>query len=398
MQAVEHPLDPEELNEYLDNELPPDRAAVVRAHVAGCAACQKLSADLQHVSREMATWTVEKSSGNLAAKNLFAKSIVRRSWRPRWLSSSFAMPAIGLGTVAVILLVAFGQPRRMSRDENVSRFMLGGTPSAVASQEGARPNSRGFAEAEATRARSVQQVGRSQGQTSAAVTTPGAHVIRTAMLHVISKDFDASRAMLDRIVASAGGMLGDVTVTGARTEVRSLKATVRVPVAQFDKMLAGLKGLGDVVNEAMSADDVTEQVIDLEARLVNARNTEQRMKELLRTRTGKLTEVLEAEREVSRVREEIERLDAQRKNIASKVEYGTISLTMEEPPKSSITLGPLPLSLRLRNAFVDGFRAAFESAVGMLLFLLQAGPFAILWLLVLGIPIRFFWRRYRLIA
>ena len=218
------------------------------------------------------------------------------------------------------------------------------------------------------------------------------------MLHVISKDFDASRAMLDRIVASAGGMLGDVTVTGARTEVRSLKATVRVPVAQFDKMLAGLKGLGDVVNEAMSADDVTEQVIDLEARLVNARNTEQRMKELLRTRTGKLTEVLEAEREVSRVREEIERLDAQRKNIASKVEYGTISLTMEEPPKSSITLGPLPLSLRLRNAFVDGFRAAFESAVGMLLFLLQAGPFAILWLLVLGIPIRFFWRRYRLIA
>jgi hypothetical protein len=173
---------------------------------------------------------------------------------------------------------------------------------------------------------------------------------------------------------------------------------VRVPAPQFDKMLVGLKGLGEVVNEAMSADDVTEQVIDLEARLANARNTEQRMKELLRTRTGKLAEVLEAEREVSRVREEIERLDAQRKNIASRVAYGTITVTMEEPPKSSMTLGPLPLSWRLGNAAVDGVRAAFESAIGAVLFLLQIGPFAIFWLLVLGVPIRFFWRRYRLIA
>ena len=403
MQAVEHPLDPEELNEYIDGELPPDRAAVVQAHVAGCATCQKLSADLQHVSRDLATWTVEEPPDHLRATEFFDARQPRASWWPRWLSgangafspSRTSLAALGLGAgVVVVVVMAFWQQSAMQpplMHANVARS----SPAVASEGAAAAPTSLAYSEEVATRARTTELALRgSQTKPAPAVSQPASDVIRTATLRLISRDFDASRVMLDRIVASTGGLLGDVNVTGVRNETRTLKATVRVPAAQFDKLLAGLKGLGDVVNEAMSANDVTAQVIDLEARLANARNTEQRMKELLRTRTGKLTEVLEAEREVSRVREEIERLDAQRKNIASQVTYGTITLTMEEPPKSTMSLGPLPLSLRLRNALVEGFRTAFESAVGMVLFLLQAGPFAIFWLLVLGIPIRFFWRRH----
>jgi hypothetical protein len=397
MQAVEHPLGPEELNEYLDGELPPERAAVVQAHVAGCASCQKLSEDLQHVSRDLATWTVEKSPDTIAAEDLLGRGGFSKSWRPRWLSASFGVPAASLGLAAVVLLiVGFAQYDRM-REGNVDRRLRVGKVASTAADSAPASTALTYSEGLSSPVPAPAELpfGGLRGQIAdESIVAPASHVIRTATLRLISKDFDASRALLDRIVASTGGLLGDVTVTGVRTEVRSLKATVRVPAPQFDKMLAELKGLGDVVNEAMSADDVTEQVIDLDARLANARNTEQRMKELLRTRTGKLTEVLEAEREVSRVREEIERLAAQRKNIASKVAYGTITLTMEEPPKASISLGPLPLSLRLRNAFVEGFRTAFESAVGAVLFFLQAGPFAIVWLVFLGIPIRFLWRRY----
>jgi len=404
MQAVEHPIDPEELNEYLDGELPSDRAAFVQAHVAGCASCQKLSADLRHVSRDMASWTVEQSPDDLNTKDLLAKGGFSKSWRPRWLSASLGAPAASLGLAAIVLMIiGFAQYNRMSPPPlhaiPIGRADVASNPSAAPA---AMPTAEApsaltpFARvAEGAPIEAPPELHRLQLQNSAAqIPTPASHVIRTATLRLISKDFDASRAMLDRIVAGAGGLLGDVTVTGVRTEVRSLKATVRVPAPHFDKMLAELKGLGDVVNEAMSADDVTEQVIDLEARLANARNTEQRMKELLRTRTGKLTEVLEAEREVSRVREEIERLDAQRKNIAGKVAFGTITLTMDEPPKSSINVGPLSLSWRLRNALVDGLRAVFASAIGAVLFFLQIGPFAIFWLLVLGVPIRLFWRRH----
>ena len=395
MQAGEHPFDPEELNEYLDGELPPDRAAVVQAHVAGCASCQKLTADLQGVSRDLAAWTIEKAPTHLQARRILDANPARRSWRPRWLMSVPALPALGLGAGALVLvLVGFSQLNRMS-SENVMRFQLGGKVPAASAAPIAVPETRSSSERlEPAGLPATTPFGGTQAQVSTEVATPASHVIRTAMLRLIPKDFDASRAMLDRIVASTGGLLGDVNVTGVRTEARTLKATVRVPATQFDKMLTELKGLGDVTSETMSANDVTGQVIDLEARLANARNTEQRMRELLRTRTGKLSDVLEAEREVSRVREEIERLDAQRKNIAGQVAYGTITLSMEEAPKSSLTLGPLPLSLRLRNAFMDGFRAAFESAISAVLFFLQAGPFAILWLLVLGIPIRLFWRRF----
>jgi Domain of unknown function (DUF4349) len=168
---------------------------------------------------------------------------------------------------------------------------------------------------------------------------------------------------------------------------------LRVPAAQLDKVIGELRGLGQVVDESQAVDDVTEQLTDFEARIANGRNTEMRMKELLRTRTGKLSEVIEAEREVSRVREEIERLDAQRKNMSGRVLYATVTLIIEEEHESSLNLGPLPLSKRLRNAFVDGVRATFESVVSVGLFALNVGPFAIFWLFAIGLPIWFVWRR-----
>lgn len=89
---------------------------------------------------------------------------------------------------------------------------------------------------------------------------------------------------------------------------------MRVPAGRLDEALTAIKAAGEVIEESQGADDVTEQVRDLDARLANSRNTEKRLNDLLLKRTGELADVLAAEREVSRVREEIERLEAQRKN------------------------------------------------------------------------------------
>ena len=75
---------------------------------------------------------------------------------------------------------------------------------------------------------------------------------------------------------------------------------------------------------------MTEQVVDVEARLSNARNTEKRLVDLLQKRTGDLADVLAAEREIARVREEIERFDAQRKNLERRVTYATLNLEVTE--------------------------------------------------------------------
>jgi predicted anti-sigma-YlaC factor YlaD len=380
MQPVEHPLDPEELNEYLDRELTSERAVVVAHHLAACAACRQVYEDLAGVSRDLSAWTIEAAPETLQVPRLPRKESVERKgtvqkgWRPRWLQSWALYPAVGVAAVVVLAVATFNtRPRTTSQ---VGRTVA--APQAAALAQGDKPE---------TAEPAVQvQLGRTaQGQ----ALTPAPRVIRTATLRLLAKDFDASRAAIDRIVAGAGGYLGVVQVSGVRPQARALRATVRVPSARLDAVIAALKALGEVSEESQAADDVSEQIVDLEARLANSRNTEQRMNELLRTRTGKLSEVLEAEREVSRVREEIERLDAQRKNFESRVSFSAISLVVNEEHSSSLDLGPLTLTKRLRNAFVDGFRTASESAVGAVLLALQVAPVLLFWGLVIGVPL---WR------
>jgi Domain of unknown function (DUF4349) len=140
---------------------------------------------------------------------------------------------------------------------------------------------------------------------------------------------------------------------------------------------------------------VTEQVTDLDARLANARNTEKRLIELLQKRTGDLADVLEAEREVARVREEIERFEGQRKNLDSRVSHATVTLQVDEERKATLDMGPLTISGRLRNALVDGFVEAVESVLGMVLFIVRIAPFLLLWAMVLAWPARLLLRRMR---
>ena len=154
------------------------------------------------------------------------------------------------------------------------------------------------------------------------------------------------------------------------------------------KRSAASETLGSVTGEVQSGDDVTERVVDIEARLANGRNTEKRLGEVLRNRTGDVSDVLAVEREIARVREEIERLDGERTNLERRVAYATVTLEVTESRQATLDTGPVPLSTRLRNAAVDGVRTAFESASAALLWTLRTGPLLLLWLAILWWPVR----------
>ena len=143
-----------------------------------------------------------------------------------------------------------------------------------------------------------------------------------------------------------------------------------------------------MTGETQSGDDVTERVVDIEARLANSRNTEKRLGEVLRNRTGDVSDVLAVEREIARVREEIERLDGERTNLERRVAYATVTLEVTESRQATLDTGPVPLSTRLRNAAVDGVRTAFESASAVFLLTLRTGPPLLLWLAILWWPVR----------
>ena len=220
-------------------------------------------------------------------------------------------------------------------------------------------------------------------------------VTRTVTLRIVAKDFDSARPAVDRILRDVSGFVGQISASAARGSARSLTATLRVPADRLDAALAALKGLGQVVEESQGGDDVTEQAVDLDARLTNARNTEKRLTDVLQHRTGKVGDVLEVEREIARVRGEIERMDAERQNLARRVAYATVTLEILEERRADLDLGPLPVSRQFRNAIVDGFRGAFESALGLAVFGARVGPALLLWGLVLAWPVWLVRRRYR---
>ncbi len=222
--------------------------------------------------------------------------------------------------------------------------------------------------------------------------TGGTKIIRTVTITITTTDFDAVRAAIDRTLRDVSGFVGEIRSSSAQNAARSLHATLRVPAARLDDAVRSLRTLGSVTGEVQSGDDVTERVVDIEARLANGRNTEKRLGEVLRNRTGDVSDVLAVEREIARVREEIERLDGERTNLERRVAYATVTLEVTESRQATLDTGPVPLSTRLRNAAVDGLRTAFESASAALLWTLRAGPPLLLWLAILWWPVRWLLR------
>lgn len=219
-------------------------------------------------------------------------------------------------------------------------------------------------------------------------------IVRTASLTLLTKDFDKTRAALEEVVRRHRGYSAQLTAGSESGSARTLSATFRVPADQLDAAISEIKQLAHVERESQGGEEVTEQYVDLTARLSNARRTEQTLLEVLEKRTGRLTDVLAVEQELARVREEIERMEAELKNLQNRVSFATLQVELREEYKEQLEITP-SLGRRLGNAVVEGFRAAADSLVGVVLFLLSVGPFLLLWALILFCPARYVWRRVR---
>jgi anti-sigma factor RsiW len=402
MTAVEHALRPEEIMEFLDGELPFERAALVRSHVASCEACRRLSEELTGVTRDLSSWRLETPPSMTApippSPETFNSSESRIPWWSFLTGRTAAVYAVA--AVVVIGVASRGYYREareiFGTDSSSAKATLAKASetsrSPVEVRQGEVPQTQGVVAGQAGQLPRPVATGSAPTEGQSA---PGPLIIRTARLRLLTKDFEAARQSVDRVARNVGGFMGQVDVARSGNESRLLRATLRVPAARLDETLTALRALGEVIEESQGADDVTEQVLDLDARLANARNTEKRLNDLLLKRPGELADVLAAEREVARVREEIERLEAQRKNLDRRLTYATITLQVDEERKATLSMGPLTPSARFRNALVDGFRGAFTSVLEVSLLAVRVVPVLLLWALLLAWPARLFMRRNR---
>src|SRR5207248_525738 len=98
----------------------------------------------------------------------------------------------------------------------------------------------------------------------------------------------------------------------------------------LDRFLQKLRGLGELKNQTLGTEDVTKAYFDTDARLKNARVMEQRLIDMLKTKTSKVSDLLQVEKELGRVREEIEKMQGDLKYWDSQVQFATVTISLAE--------------------------------------------------------------------
>ena len=210
---------------------------------------------------------------------------------------------------------------------------------------------------------------------------PAGMIIRNGHVVVEVDSLEIAIARVRRLADALGATVGNVTLSTGEQQVRSATLELKVPVARFDSAMTGMAPLGKVEQSTTTAQDVGEEFVDISARLANARRLESRLIQLLATRTGKLEDVLAVERELARVREEIERYEGRMRYLATRVATSTIVASLHEPEPVIASPGQNVMG----NAFLNMWRnfvrfiAGLIEAMGVLIpvaALIVAGAFA----------------------
>ncbi len=126
---------------------------------------------------------------------------------------------------------------------------------------------------------------------------------------------------------------------------------LRVPENRFEQTLQALGQIGSARARSINAEDLTTQIVDSAARLRNLRRTELDIQKIM-DRSGSIGQILEAENQLSSVREQIETLDADLKSMRNRVRYSTISVALAAETSTA------PLEPTAAAQLVSSWRAA----------------------------------------
>jgi hypothetical protein len=364
---MEHPVDAEEIMALLDGEL----NGAAESHLESCAECQRMAGDYRALSRALQTWQIEPATFNLDTSSIRP--------RPAW-SAWFGTPRLWqlgfAGAVVCALGLVLVRPR----------------VTTVAPASMARPQAH-------MEPSPILRKLQSSGQQAANLVAeqmpiPAQMIVRTAEMEIATSDLTKTRALLEASLQRLHGYIAALNTRTPEDSGRVLQATLRIPADRLDDLLVELRKLGRVLQESQNGSEITQQYVDLEARLSNARNTERRLTDLERREGGRLSDVLAIEKEIDRVRGQIEQMEAERKNLANQVALATVRVTMTETYEARVHVLPPSLSARFRNAAVSGYRSVVDSVIGIAEFLLSWGPGILLWATILFVPARLLWKRF----
>lgn len=196
-------------------------------------------------------------------------------------------------------------------------------------------------------------------------------VVRTASVEIRVKAIDPAISRIRSAAKVNGADITDVSVQkgidpgpiplGAEARVPSPSSatiTLRVASDKLDALRADIEKVGTVLTQSTSSNDVTQQYVDMAARLKNLKAEEARLRGFF-TRATKVSDLLEVEKELSRVRGEIESLQAQVDYLKRQVDKATLTVSLTEP-------GPVVQPSGTSWGFLEAVTRGIQGAVAVL--------------------------------
>lgn len=196
-------------------------------------------------------------------------------------------------------------------------------------------------------------------------------IIYDARVDVVVDSLGSAEGAVLALIKEHDGFLAESDQSSATSNQRRATWRVRVPVDHFNAFLTAVTNLGEVRQNHVGSQDVTEEYFDIEARIRNKQEEEKRLLKHLSESTGKLDDILAVERELSRVRGEVEQMQGRIRLLADRTELSTIVVEATEWKDYKPPIAPA-FPVQLGRAFfnsVDNL-LAFGKAIAMLIVVL----------------------------
>jgi hypothetical protein len=197
-------------------------------------------------------------------------------------------------------------------------------------------------------------------------------LVKNGSLIFETSDVNKTRSEIKKICSQHQGYVGSENQNNFDNRLQN-NQEIRVPATHFDKLMEALEGLASTVEQKnINVEDVTEEFIDIEARLKTKRNLEQRYRELL-SRAKNVTEILAIESQIGTIRSDIESMEGRMNFLKNQVSLSTIKISYYE-----VIGGDFGFASKLVYSFKNGW----ENLLTFLIGVIQVWPFLILMVLV----------------